>query len=176
MKHTRTLVMLVVAFGAGAFTARIPETARAAAPAPVATSIDLGALTLADFPSPNPALPNLRTKTLAQVDSTVFAYSMGGAPKHTHAGTTEVQLILAGTGTEWLGDKQISIAPGTFVVPMSRAGLETRSKKRLMPAAHHATEGFVRAIGLLQAVRRRSTSCRVRARKCPGGTSRVSGP
>jgi quercetin dioxygenase-like cupin family protein len=116
MKHTRTLVMLVVAFGAGAFTARIPETARAAAPAPVATSIDLGALTLADFPSPNPALPNLRTKTLAQVDSTVFAYSMGGAPKHTHAGTTEVQLILAGTGTEWLGDKQIPIAPGTFVL------------------------------------------------------------
>jgi quercetin dioxygenase-like cupin family protein len=108
--------MLVVAFGAGAFTARIPETARAAAPAPVATSIDLGALTLADFPSPNPALPNLRTKTLAQVDSTVFAYSMGGAPKHTHAGTTEVQLILAGTGTEWLGDKQIPIAPGTFVL------------------------------------------------------------
>jgi quercetin dioxygenase-like cupin family protein len=73
-------------------------------------------LTLADFPSPNPALPNLRTKTLAQVDSTVFAYSMGGAPKHTHAGTTEVQLILAGTGTEWLGDKQIPIAPGTFVL------------------------------------------------------------
>jgi mannose-6-phosphate isomerase-like protein (cupin superfamily) len=108
--------MLVVAFGAGAFTARIPETARAAAPAPVATSIDLGALTLADFPSPNPAHPNLRTKTLAQVDSTVFAYSMGGAPKHTHAGTTEVQLILAGTGTEWLGDKQIPIAPGTFVL------------------------------------------------------------
>ena len=65
---------------------------------------------------------------------------------------------------------------GAFVVPMSRAGLETRSKKRLMLAAHHATEGFVRAIGLLQAVRRRSTSCTVNARNCPGGTSSVSGP
>lgn len=29
---------------------------------------------------------------------------------------TEVQLILAGTGTEWLGDKQIPVSPGTFVV------------------------------------------------------------
>src|ERR1700683_4654960 len=63
-----------------------------------------------------------------------------------------------------------------FIVPRLRAGLETMSKKRLMLAAHHATEGFVPAIGLLQAVRRRSTSCKVSARKCPGGTSSVSGP
>jgi mannose-6-phosphate isomerase-like protein (cupin superfamily) len=115
MKHIRTLVMLALAFAAGAFVSRLPEPARAAAPV-VAMSIDLNALTPADFASPNPALPNLRTKTLAQVDSTVFAYAEGGAPKHTHAGTTEVQVILAGTGTEWLGDKQIPIAPGTFIL------------------------------------------------------------
>ncbi len=50
------------------------------------------------------------------MDSTSFYYQVGVAPKHTHAATTEVQLFLDGTGTEWLGDKQIAIAPGTFVL------------------------------------------------------------
>jgi mannose-6-phosphate isomerase-like protein (cupin superfamily) len=116
MTHIRTLGMLVFAFAAGIFVARVPANA-IAAPAPVVPmSLDLNALTPADLPSPNSALPDLRTKTLVVVDSTVFSYQMGTAPKHTHAGTTEVQLFLAGSGTEWLGDKQIPIGPGTFVV------------------------------------------------------------
>jgi mannose-6-phosphate isomerase-like protein (cupin superfamily) len=116
MKYVRTVLMLALAFAAGAFASRLPEAARAAAAPVVATSIDLSALNPADFPPPNPALPNLRTKGLGVIDSTAFAYSVGVAPKHTHADTTEVQLVLDGTGTEWLGDKQIPIAPGTFVV------------------------------------------------------------
>ena len=115
MKSIRTLLMLALAFAAGALVSRVPETARAAAPV-VATYVDLTALTPADFPPPNPLLPNLRTKSLALVDTTAFSYSVGTAPKHTHAGTTEVQLILSGTGSEWLGDKQIPIGPGTFIV------------------------------------------------------------
>ena len=115
-KHVRTIAAIALAFGAGAFVARLPERATAATPPAIATSIDLNALVPADLPPPNAALPNLRTKVLATIDSTLIAYSVGTSPKHTHAGTTEVQLILAGTGTEWLGGKQISIAPGTFVV------------------------------------------------------------
>ena len=116
MKHVRTIVMLVVAFAAGALVARFPEPVHAAPAAVVPMAIDLNALTPADFPPPNPALPNLRTKQLVQVDQTQFAYSIGGAPKHVHMNTTEVQVVLAGTGTEWLGDKQVPIAPGTVVV------------------------------------------------------------
>jgi len=118
MKLTRTLLMLAFAFGAGAFASRLlPETARAAA-APVAPmSMDLNTLTAADFPPPNPVLPNVHTKNLTQVESTTVQYTMlSSAPKHTHAGTTEVQLVMAGSGTEWLGDKQVPIAPGTVVV------------------------------------------------------------
>src|ERR1022692_5346152 len=77
------------------------------------------------------------------------------------------------------GDRSSRTAGVVLVAFFARrlgAGLETMSKKRLMLAAHHATEGFVAAIGLLQAVRRRSTSCGVRARNRPGSTSRVSGP
>jgi mannose-6-phosphate isomerase-like protein (cupin superfamily) len=115
MKSIRTFVMLALAFGAGALVSRLPDTARAAAPV-VAMSLDLTSLNPADFPAPNPLLPNLRTKNLALVDTTAFSYSIGTAPKHTHAGTTEVQLILSGSGTEWLGDKQVPIGPGSFLV------------------------------------------------------------
>jgi mannose-6-phosphate isomerase-like protein (cupin superfamily) len=116
MKHMRTFILIALAFAAGAFVSRISQSALAAPAAVVATSLDLNALVPADFPPPNPALPNLRTKVLATVDSTSFAYSVGVAPKHTHADTTEVQLVMDGTGTEWLGDKQVPIAPGTFVI------------------------------------------------------------
>jgi len=117
MKHVRLFLLLALAFSAGALVSRLPERVASAAPlAPAATSIDLNVLAPSDFPPPNPALPNLRTKVLAVVDSTVVAYSVGAAPKHTHAGTTEIQLFLDGTGTEWLGDKQIPVAPGTFVI------------------------------------------------------------
>jgi mannose-6-phosphate isomerase-like protein (cupin superfamily) len=115
MKRFQTLLMLALTFAAGALVSRIPQTAQAAAPV-VATSIDLHSLTPADFPPPNPLLPNLRSKPLVQVDSTAISYAIGTAPKHTHSGTTEVQLILEGTGTEWLGDKQVPIAPGTVLV------------------------------------------------------------
>jgi mannose-6-phosphate isomerase-like protein (cupin superfamily) len=117
MKHVRLFVLLTLAFSAGALVARLPVRAVSAAPLPpTATSLDLNALSPADFPPPNPALPNLRNKVLAVVDSTAVAYSVGTAPKHTHAGTTEIQLFIDGTGTEWIGDKQVPVAPGTFVL------------------------------------------------------------
>jgi len=116
MKNIRTLIMLALAFACGAFVSRLPERAGASPAVLTATSIDLNALNPNDFPPPNPALPGLRTKPLAVVDSTQVAYAVGTAPKHLHESTTELQLILDGTGTEWLGDKQIPIAPGTFVV------------------------------------------------------------
>lgn len=116
MKHIRTLLILALGFASGALISHLPEAAKAQ-PAPVvAMSLDLNALTLADFPPPNPALPDLHSKTLVKVDSTVFQYAVGTAPKHVHMGTTEVQVFLAGTGTEWLGDKQVPISPGTFLV------------------------------------------------------------
>ena len=116
MKHARTFATLALAFSAGALVSHIPQPAGAAAPPVVATYVDLTTLTAADFPPPTPLLPNTRSKTLLQVGSTAFSYAIAGSPKHTHALTTEVQLIVEGTGTEWLGDKQIPVKPGTFVV------------------------------------------------------------
>jgi mannose-6-phosphate isomerase-like protein (cupin superfamily) len=116
MRKMSTFVATALAFALGVAVTHLTEAALAAPAVPVATSVDLNALQPADFPSPNPALPNIHTKFLALVGSSQFAYSVGQSPKHTHADTTEVQLVLGGTGTEWLGDKQIPVAPGTFVV------------------------------------------------------------
>jgi mannose-6-phosphate isomerase-like protein (cupin superfamily) len=41
---------------------------------------------------------------------------MGTAFKHQHTNADEIQIVLEGTGTEWLGDKQIDMKPGTMVV------------------------------------------------------------
>jgi mannose-6-phosphate isomerase-like protein (cupin superfamily) len=116
MKNIRTFLMLALAFAAGAVVTHLTQPA-AAQPAPVVPMvINLSALTPADLPPPTAILPNLRSKLLLQVGQTQFSYALGTAPKHTHASTTEVQLILGGTGTEWLGDKQVPVSPGTFVV------------------------------------------------------------
>jgi mannose-6-phosphate isomerase-like protein (cupin superfamily) len=116
MKIFRTLITIALAFAAGAIASRLVLPAQAD-PAPLTASyIDLNALQPGDFPPPNPALPNIHTKQLAAIGDAQIAYSVGQAPKHTHALTTEIQLVLGGTGTEWLGDKQIPIAPGTFVI------------------------------------------------------------
>jgi mannose-6-phosphate isomerase-like protein (cupin superfamily) len=116
MKQLRTFLVVALAFAAGAILSHLPQAAHAA-PAPVVPmTIDLSALTPADLPPPTAILPNLRSKLLLQVDQTQFSFAIGGAPKHTHANTTEVQLILGGTGTEWVGDKQLPVSPGTFVV------------------------------------------------------------
>ncbi len=116
MKNFRTFITIALAFAAGAIASRLTLPAQAA-PAPLTASyIDLNSLQPADFPPPNPALPNIHTKQLATIGSSQIAYSVGLAPKHTHELTTEIQLVLAGSGTEWLGDKQIPIGPGTFVI------------------------------------------------------------
>ena len=37
-------------------------------------------------------------------------------PKHMHPNTNEIQYILDGTGTIWLGDKEVTVKPGDLVV------------------------------------------------------------
>jgi mannose-6-phosphate isomerase-like protein (cupin superfamily) len=112
----RTLVALALAFGCGIGVAHLPQGARAATAPVEPATIDLNAIGPDDFSAANPATPNLRSKLLAIVDTTAFYYQQGFAPKHAHAATTEVQLFLEGNGTEWLGDKQVAIKPGTVVI------------------------------------------------------------
>jgi mannose-6-phosphate isomerase-like protein (cupin superfamily) len=44
------------------------------------------------------------------------ALQTGNAAKHYHADANEIQIVLEGTGTEWLGDQQVSLKPGMMIV------------------------------------------------------------
>jgi mannose-6-phosphate isomerase-like protein (cupin superfamily) len=40
----------------------------------------------------------------------------GNVPKHLHPNANEVQYILEGTGTIWLGEKEVRVKPGDLVI------------------------------------------------------------
>jgi quercetin dioxygenase-like cupin family protein len=118
MTHTalRTALVAVVAFGAGVAFSHPPQTARAAAPPLQATVIDVAAITPADLPTPAPATPNNRSKLVALADGATVQVQMGTVPKHYHADANEIQVVVSGSGTEWLGDKQVPLKAGTVLI------------------------------------------------------------
>ena len=58
----------------------------------------------------------MRNKTFVSVDGATISIQDGSPPKHLHANANEIQYILEGTGTIWLGDKEVTVKPGDLVV------------------------------------------------------------
>jgi mannose-6-phosphate isomerase-like protein (cupin superfamily) len=118
MKHTalRTAAVAALAFGAGLAVAHAPQTARAASAPLQPAVIDLMALQPSDLPSPTAASPNLRSKLLVAADGATGQIQIGTVAKHYHADANEIQIVLSGSGTEWLGDKQVALKPGTMLI------------------------------------------------------------
>ncbi len=118
MHLARTLTIASLAFVAGGFASRmLPVAVAQTAPLPplVATIIDVNAL---EGEAIGPIVPNteLRAKLLVVTDKATIAVQQGNVGKHYHAGNEEIQYILAGTGTMWLGDTQRSIKAGDLIV------------------------------------------------------------
>ena len=114
--HLRTAIIGLFAFALGFALARTTLVARADAPALQPAAIDLTAITPDSMPTPGTTTPNLRSKTLVVTDGMTAAVQMGTVAKHYHANANEVQIILQGSGTEWLGDKQVALKPGMMIV------------------------------------------------------------
>jgi mannose-6-phosphate isomerase-like protein (cupin superfamily) len=57
-----------------------------------------------------------RSKMFVKADGATVSIQDGQVPKHLHADANEVQYILEGTGTIWLGDKEVAVKPGDLVV------------------------------------------------------------
>ncbi|HZO95687.1 MAG TPA: cupin domain-containing protein [Candidatus Baltobacteraceae bacterium] len=112
----RTAAVAGVAFAAGLAAAYLVQPARAAAPPLQPAVVDVGAMTPADLPPPSPASPNLRSKTFAVADGATVQVQIGTVQKHYHADANEIQIVMAGSGTEWLGDRQVSLHPGLVLV------------------------------------------------------------
>jgi mannose-6-phosphate isomerase-like protein (cupin superfamily) len=58
----------------------------------------------------------MRSKTFVQQDGMTLSVQAGNVPKHMHPNTNEIQYYLEGTGTIWLGDKEIRVKPGDLVI------------------------------------------------------------
>ena len=112
----RTAVVAVLAFSAGLAVAHVPQSARAAAAPLQPAVIDLTAIAPSDLPTPTAASPNVRSKMLAVADGATVQVQIGTVLKHYHADANEIQIVLEGSGTEWLGDKQVALKPGTMLV------------------------------------------------------------
>jgi mannose-6-phosphate isomerase-like protein (cupin superfamily) len=118
MTHTalRTAAVAALAFGAGLAVSHLPQPARAAAAPLQAAAIDLAAIAPTDLPTPTAASPNLRSKLLFVADGSTGQIQLGTVAKHYHADANEIQYVVSGTGTEWLGDKQVALKPGMLLI------------------------------------------------------------
>ncbi|MBV8748554.1 MAG: cupin domain-containing protein [Candidatus Eremiobacteraeota bacterium] len=118
MTHTalRTAAVAGLAFVAGLAVARLPLPVHAASAPLQPAVIDLAALTPDDLPTPTPASPKLRSKLLVSADGATGQIQIGTVFKHYHADANEIQIVISGSGTEWLGDKQVTLKPGTMLI------------------------------------------------------------
>ena len=57
-----------------------------------------------------------RSKMFMSADGATISMQVGNVPKHMHQNTNEIQYILDGTGTIWLGDKEVTVKPGDLVI------------------------------------------------------------
>lgn len=95
--------------------AQAPASAPAAAAAALMPMIiDVAALKDADL-NATPS-PDLRSKGFVATPNGTIAVQIGNVAKHFHSNADEIQYIVEGTGTAWLGSEKREIRPGMLIV------------------------------------------------------------
>ncbi len=94
--------------------AHAQASAPAAAPGLAAAIIDVAALKDADLNAT--ANPDLRSKGFVASPHGTIAVQIGNVGKHFHTNADEIQYIVEGTGTAWLGSEKREIRPGMLIV------------------------------------------------------------
>jgi quercetin dioxygenase-like cupin family protein len=115
MSMNRTIFALSVAtaFAAGCGVTHLLR------PALAAENIMAQVISTGDLKDDALGQPNAggtRSKMFVSADGATISVQNGTVPKHMHPNTNEMQYILEGTGTIWLGDKQVTVKPGDLVV------------------------------------------------------------
>jgi mannose-6-phosphate isomerase-like protein (cupin superfamily) len=88
--------------------------AEAAAPALAAMTMDLMATKQGDLGTT--PYPDLKSTTLVTTDNATIAVQIGNVAKHTHPKTDEIQYIIEGSGTMWVGNERKEFKPGTLII------------------------------------------------------------
>jgi mannose-6-phosphate isomerase-like protein (cupin superfamily) len=104
---------IAIAFAAGCGAARLLP------PALAADAIQPAVIHVPDLAGDALGMPSgtgLRSKTFVNADGMTLAVQAGNVPKHMHPNTNEFQYIVEGTGTIWLGDKEVRVKAGDLVI------------------------------------------------------------
>ena len=117
--HTTTLsVAIVAAFVAGVVVSPLAQRAIAEAHAEAAPlqpeMIDLMALKHGDLPTTSN--PEMNARSLVVTDNATIGIQSGNVAKHKHPNTNEIQYIIEGSGSMWLGGERKEFKPGTLIV------------------------------------------------------------
>jgi mannose-6-phosphate isomerase-like protein (cupin superfamily) len=91
----------------------LPEAHAATAPLAPAM-IDLLTLKHGDLPST--ANPEMNARGLVVTDNATITLQSGNVAKHIHPKTDEIQYILEGSGSMWLGGERKEFKPGTLII------------------------------------------------------------
>lgn len=125
MRLPLLLGSLGTAFLAGVLATRMvaPAEAQPAAPAPAPAAaaaltpqiINLMALS-EDEIGPLATNGDLRSRTLLATPEGTIAVQSGNVIKHFHADANEIQLVLDGAGSFWLGDREVQVKAGDLII------------------------------------------------------------
>ncbi len=113
MNRIATALAIAGAFAAGCAVTHVLRPAYAADNIS-AQVIHTGELEGDALSAPNAS--GMRNKPLVSVDGMTLAIQDGNTPKHLHSNANEMQYILDGSGTIWLGDKEVPVKPGDLVI------------------------------------------------------------
>ena len=126
MRHSSITVVfaIAIAFVAGIMISPLVHRAISdahAAAAPLQPAIiDLAAIKHDDLPKT--PFPELTSKTLVVTDNATLAAQSGNVPKHIHRNANEIQYIIEGSGSMWLGNERKEFKPGSLIIiPMGTA-------------------------------------------------------
>lgn len=111
------LASLAAAFAAGIVVDRAVAPAEAQSSPPPLNPQIINVMAMTDEEI-GPLVNNtdLRSRPLVVTEHGTVGIQSGNVLKHFHADAHEVQLILEGTGSFWLGDKEQQIKPGDLIV------------------------------------------------------------
>ena len=113
MNRVVFLGSIALAFAAGANFSRLQPQAQAA------TEMTPMVIHIPDLSGDKIGPANaggLRAKGLVAQDGMTLGVQDGPVPKHMHLNANEIQYYVEGTGTIWLGDKQVKVGPGDLVI------------------------------------------------------------
>jgi mannose-6-phosphate isomerase-like protein (cupin superfamily) len=114
MNRITAALSIAAAFAAGCGVTHLMQPAKAATENITAQVVHTGELEGDALSAANAS--GMRNKLLASLDGITVAIQDGNTPKHLHSNANEMQYILDGTGTIWLGDKEVKVKPGDLVI------------------------------------------------------------